>query len=230
MNTKKSIMICALGLMSISVMAQTEKLDTGLRAKKKSFSIYLNGGLTMSHMDAKPSQSAPIFGLGLIYGITPYLDANLVLQKGTIKAGEWPSVANVMGSNNNMFSGALTLRVKPLTILKAEQGSVLYYINQIYGGLGLGILNSNVDATQMAVNEYGWINNYKGTDVITNLEIGINVPVVKFESGSKLLLGVNYTANMSFTDKLDGYVPTVENNRNKDAYHQTTLNIVYQFR
>jgi hypothetical protein len=230
MNTKKSIIACALGLMSTSVMAQTDMLDGGLKQKKGVFSIYLNGGLTLSHMDAKPSKSAPIFGLGATYGITRYLDANVVLQMGTIKAGEWPSVAGVMGSSNNMFAGALTLRLKPLAILPTEEGSVMYYFNQLYGGIGVGMINSKVEATKMPTNEYGWITNYKGTNIMMPFEIGINVPVMKFESGSKVLLGLNYTANMSFSDKLDGYEPTVESNKNKDAYHQATFNIVYQFR
>ena len=60
-------------------------------------------------------------------------------------------------------------------------------------------------------------------------EVGLNIPVVQLTNNRRLLLNFNYRANLCFTDKLDGYVPTVQANEKNDAYNALTVGMVYNF-
>lgn len=195
------------------------------------FGVSLNGGLTFSYTDVKPSKSAPIIGVGGHYFATPYLSVNLDVQKGWVRGGEYSKpVTNIMGSDNSFISATLTARFSPVGLVKnTENNKAISFLSGIYGGTGLGFISSSVDANTGVSSDVGAIFDHSGASLLLPIEAGINIPVAKFAKNKGLMVNVNYRVNLCFSDKIDGYVPVVNANKDNDAFNSLTAGLVFNF-
>lgn len=201
------------------------------KARTASFAVSVNGGLTFSYTDVKPSGTAPVFGIGGAYRASSYLHVNLDLQKGQVKGGTLSasgSPTTEMGSRNNFFAAALTARFLPLGLVKSDNAALRFF-SELYGGTGLGLISSSVDANNITMSEYGTLNDYSGASLMLPVEAGINLPVARLKGGKGLFVNLNYRVNLCFSDKIDGYVPTVTANKKNDAYNSLTAGVVLSF-
>ena len=61
-------------------------------------------------------------------------------------------------------------------------------------------------------------------------ELGYTLPIYTLEKDKgQLSVNVNYRNHISFSDKLDGYVPTVDANKSNDVFNQLTFGVLYSF-
>lgn len=219
---------------SVATFAQeagddTDTVGETTKTSQSSFAVSVNGGLNFSYTDVKPSKSAITFGIGGTYMATPYLHVNLDLQKGWIKGGEFSDAAtNTMGSDNSIFSVALTGRFLPLRLIR-DNNKALAFFSGLYGGTGLGLVSSSVKANVIPSPDYGSLKEFSGATLMWPIEAGINLPVAKLKGGKSVLINLNYRINLCFSDKIDGYVPTVESNKKNDAYNSLTAGVVFAF-
>jgi len=218
-------------LFSTNVQAQDksekEPKESTAEALPK-FALSLNGGATFSYTDVKPQKTGLTVGIGAAYFATPYLHANLDLQKGWLKGGEKIDVNNVMGSDNSYFSATITARFLPLGLIKNNTGA-MKYLSGIYGGVGVGILSNSVKSNKIISSDYGSLGDYSGVSFMVPIEGGINIPVATLSSGSRILVNLNYRVNLCMSDKIDGYVPIVEANKKNDAFNALTAGVVFNF-
>ncbi|MFA6057036.1 MAG: hypothetical protein WC756_02470 [Taibaiella sp.] len=193
--------------------------------------LSVNGGLAFSYTDVKPQKSAPIFGLGVAYFAKPYLHINLDVQKGWLKGGEDISVSGLMGSDNSFFTAGVTLRFLPLTLLSHQYNKTINFFSGIYVGAGGGIISNSVKSNTIISPDYGSLGDYSGVSFMVPIEGGINIPVAYFgsQNGKRIMINLNYRANLCFSDKIDGYVPIVEANKKNDAFNTLTAGVVFNF-
>ncbi len=228
MNKLKYSIIAAslLSLFFSSTSRAQDMMGSGQQDAPR-FAIGVNAGLTFPFTDVKPQKTGLVVGLNGAFFATPYLHVNVDAQKGWLKGGEPVNASGVMGFENSYISGSLTVRFLPLGLLKNNNKYLLFF-SGIYGGVGAGYLNNTVKCNNIKSTDYGSLGNYSGGNLMVPIEAGINLPVATMEK-SRILINLNYRVNLCMSDKIDGYVPTVEANRKNDAFNTFTAGVVYNF-
>lgn len=195
------------------------------------FALSVNAGLIFSYTDVKPAKSAPVFGIGAGYFAAPYLHLNLDLQKGWLKGGESVSDGlHLMGSDNSFIAAVLTARFLPLGLINnKDHNEALNIFSGLYCGIGLGFISNSVKSNSISSPDYGALGNYSGASAMLPIEAGIDIPVAKLSGNKRLLVNLNYRVNLCFSDKIDGYVPTVPANEKNDAFNALTAGLVFNF-
>lgn len=197
------------------------------------WALSLNGGVTLPYTDVPDKSVSPVIGIGASYYATTFLHLNVDVQKGWLEGG-----ANVndnasgnMGSKNSYFSASFTARFLPFGLLKNAQrkSTGLNILSGFYGGVGIGLISNSVNSNAITSNDFGSLGKYSGTSFMLPIETGINIPVLLMTHNRRLLLNANVRANLCFSDKIDGYVPTVNANKKNDAFDTFTLGLVYNF-
>jgi hypothetical protein len=208
-----------------------ELISSTVPDKSPKFAISANGGLTFSYTDVKPQKTAAIFGLGAAYFATPYLHVNLDVQKGWLKGGNDISVSGLMGSDNSFFTAGVTVRFLPLTLLKNQSNKAISFFSGVYVGAGGGIISNSVKSNTIVSPDFGSLGDYSGVSFMVPVEGGINIPVAYLgnENNKRIMINLNYRANLCFSDKIDGYVPIVEANKKNDAFNTLTAGLVFNF-
>lgn len=207
--------------------------DTTATVAAPKWALSLNAGVTLPYTDVPDKSVSPVIGIGASYYITTFLHANIDVQKGWLKSGADVNDNGTgnMGSKNSYFSASLTARFLPFGLLKnAQKKSVgLNILSGFYGGVGIGFITNSINSNAIISNDYGSIGKYSGTSLMLPIETGINIPVLLMTHNRRLLLNANVRANLCFSDKIDGYIPTVNANKKNDAFDTFTLGLVYNF-
>jgi hypothetical protein len=198
------------------------------------FGISAGGGYTFSHSDFQWTKTipSPTIGVGIHYFSLDFLAINLEFQKGLLKGGASLEDADntETGFENNYFAFCLSFRFFPVAL--ADEGEkkeeILKVLSTLYLGTGVGNLTNNVKANGISNTSYGSLADYKGSNIFIPLELGVNFPVAKVRN-NKLLVNINLRTNLCFSDKIDGYQPTVEANQHNDAFSTLTGGLVYKF-
>lgn len=193
------------------------------------FALSVNGGLTFSYTDVKPQKSSVIFGIGAAYFATRYLHVNVDVQKGWLKGGDEILVSGLMGSDNSFFTVSATARFMPFALSKNGANGIINFLGGIYAGAGIGIISNSVEANTIISPDFGSLGSYSGVSFMIPIEGGINIPVAHFAKNKRILINLNYRANLCLSDKIDGYVPIVEANKKNDAFNTLTAGIVFNF-
>ncbi|MFA6059647.1 MAG: outer membrane beta-barrel protein [Taibaiella sp.] len=198
------------------------------------FGISAGGGYTFSHSDFQWTKTipSPTVGAGIHYFSLDFLAVNLDFQKGLLKGGASLDDADATetGFENNYLAFCLSFRFFPVALAseEAKKESIVRILSTLYFGTGVGNLTNNVKANGIASTSYGSMADYKGSNIFVPLELGVNFPVAKIRN-AKLLVNINLRTNLCFSDKIDGYEPTVEANQHNDAYSALTGGLVYKF-
>jgi hypothetical protein len=204
-------------------------------APEDMFGVSLGGGYTFSHTDFKWTKTvpSPVFCLGIHYFSLNFLSVNLDIQKGLLKGGASLSDADQKetGFENNYFAAALTFRFFPVGLAAegAELDGFVKALSTLYGGTGVGFLYNNVEANTITSTIYGSQKELSLNNLFIPLELGVNIPVARVGKEARLLVNINLRTNLCFSDKLDGYEPTLEANQHNDAFSTLTGGLVYKF-
>jgi hypothetical protein len=195
------------------------------------FGLSVNAGLIFSYTDVKPSKSAPVFGIGAGYFAAPYLHLHIDLQKGWLKGGEPVNDGlHLMGSDNSFIAATLTARFLPLGLLSSkDHNEALRIFSGLYAGTGLGFISNSVKSNSISSPDYGALGKYSGASAMLPIEAGIDIPVARLSGNKRLMINLNYRVNLCFSDKIDGYVPTVPANKKNDAFNALTAGLVFNF-
>lgn len=193
------------------------------------FALSVNGGLTFSYTDVKPQKSSVIFGIGAAYFATRCLHVNVDAQKGWLKGGKEILTSGLMGSDNSFFTVSATARFLPFSLMRNRTNKVVSFLSGIYAGTGIGIISNSVESNTIISPDFGSLGNYSGVSFMIPIEGGINIPVAQFANKNRILINLNYRANLCLSDKIDGYVPIVEANKKNDAFNTLTAGIVFNF-
>jgi hypothetical protein len=227
MNKRRQILYL-LSLLLVLLQHRLQAQEQIIKPLHYGFQIYT--GFTFSHNDIKPSKTTPVMGIGLNYAAMDYLDIRLSVDVGQIKGGI--SVADEPHFKNNYYDFCLTLRFYPLAVIdnSKDKDPVLGFISKLYLGTGIGYLHSNTITNKTPkIREWNPLGSYRGSDLFVPLEAGISVPFLKIKQRPRLTFNLNYCVNMTFSDEVDGHVPTVEANRFRDAYSVLSMGFGLRF-
>jgi hypothetical protein len=227
MNKIKHGTILLLTFLSTVANAQDMVSSSG-QVESPRFALSINGGLTFSYTDVKPQKTGLIVGVGGAFFATPYLHVNLDVQKGWLKGGDKINTSGIMGSDNSFYSGTVTARFLPLCLIKYNHNAAVQFFSGVYVGAGVGFISNTVKSNTIISPDFGSLGNYSGFNFMVPIEAGINIPLAQMMH-SRVLLNLNYRANLCMSDKIDGYVPIVEANKKNDAFNTLTAGIVYNF-
>ena len=120
-------------------------------------------------------------------------------------------------------------RLAPLKIFKRPDEGFVKFLDG-YCGIGMALIFNNVKTGVENSIYYGKYDHYKGASFLIPYEIGYTLPIYTLEKDkSQISVNVNYRNHISFSDKLDGYVPKVEANKSNDVFNQLTFGVLYSF-
>lgn len=203
---------------------------------KNKFKVGIDIGITQPFTDVQQP------GTGLLLaahgGFIPYrfLEFDVVVQKGKLQEGIKNKAKNGMSYKNDFVSAGINLKFIPFQLMRQENQKLNKYLN-IYAGIGISGIFSNVHSSKAESQNAGQIPYYQGLDLLIPLELGYtfplytyyNIPVYTEVHERHILFQVSYKYNLTNTDKLDGYMPIVNSNKNNDGLMQITFGIVYLF-
>ncbi|MDB5119247.1 MAG: hypothetical protein JWN56_465 [Sphingobacteriales bacterium] len=187
----------------------------------KGFSAGLNVGVTQPFADTYDSDLTINFGLGVQYHLTSYTFVSADFVKSTL---ERENLDRYYRRYRNSFTDlTLTANMSLGQVLAPMIGPKLF-INNIYIGAGVGVINSNVtQPNSETTDQYGG-KRYKGSDLIIPINLGYDFKLAK---KGKIVGNVNYQYDYSTSDALDGY--DVPFSKSSDVYYKVTVGIKYLF-
>lgn len=191
-------------------------------------SVGIHGGSARSHTDATPSKNRATFGINAQHELTPYFALRANLNFGQLRGGDVQE-SSLMSYTNNYGQADLGIRFYPLRLANMKERSGLAYLSKIYGGVGIGALKSNTRINdQLPSRSFSFMQDYKGTDLVIPVELGIKLPLGKIAKDPKFDLELYYRFFFMGTDKMDGYVPNLSSNKSNDAFSSFGIGISYE--
>jgi len=227
----KSSFFLALCMVSASTFAQEsmiQRVDVTVH-KNNQLGVFVEGGFNIPFTDVQDPQPGRVFGMGASFSPLSYIQIAFNVQNGKLIEGRRQKPYSDMNYSNSYAYTALIGRISPFKIFKRPDEGIVKYLDG-YCGFGLGLIFNHVSTGSVDAASYGKLNNYNGIAFLLPYEIGYTLPVYTFSKDKReISLNVNYRNHVSFSDKLDGYVPTVEVNKSNDIFNQLTFGIVYSF-
>ncbi len=193
------------------------------------FTFRLGGGLTFSQGDIKPMRVSHAFQFGTSYSLLSYLDLNLGIQKGTIKAGSGVIEPPEPEYYNHYFTASVNLHFFPLSLVeKTDRDNILSVLSRLYLGTGVGYIHSDVVSRVNVDPDWGSMGKYNGGDLYVPLDVGFSQPIINMRHNRQVLLYANYCLHLCFSDEIDGYVPRVNANKWRDAFSVISVGIGFR--
>lgn len=214
MNILKRSVLILLILSSLALSADAQK-------SFRKFGIGIGGGLTDSYTDRSQADGGYIVSGTLDYFFTPYLNAGLELQHGTISGFSEDAES---GQKQGFDGELMTLQVRgkvhagefaprPRRYKLVHDSFVIRVWKGLYLGSGGGviIIRSRADSEAAYQNKELYLPAMAGTDVYLGQD-------------SRLLLSLNYQLNFVLGDKIDG--AAMAGSRN-DLFSSITIGFTY---
>ena len=198
-------------------------LSAGAQQSFRRFAIGVGGGLADSYTDRSRSDGGYIALGTLDYFFTPYLNAGLELQGGTISGFS----ENAQNGQKQGFDGEfVTLQARGKVhagefAAHPRRYKLVYdsFVSRVLKGLYLGtgggviIIRSRADSEASYHNKELYLPAMAGLDVYLGQD-------------SRLLLNLNYQMNFVLGDKIDGVAMPGSNN---DMFSSITIGFAYTF-
>lgn len=230
----KFILALLIGMMSLSsVHAQMSYVPvTAYR-----FSVGADLGMTTIYGDLPTRKFSPALRLAADHRLKEYITIGAEVQVGFLASGVKGAVpdgdkgfysrAVSWGYYNNNLFQAVNLNAKVFVgqFNSENTEGLSYYINNIYVGAGVGVINNSmteiVSVDPRSRQDIPTLGNSIG--ILVPLNLGINVPI----PNSVFMGTINYQMNFSTSEGIDGYnfgITSV-----KDAYSFLSIGIRYNF-
>lgn len=220
-NLKKYYSALFLLVFTISAFGQSNfyKLSAGVSA-----------GGTYSFTDIIAPEPSLGYAGNLDFHFTPFITGGLELQKGTLKAG--PDTHERFFSNSYT---AITINGK----FRAGEFTDFYYSNFLnytkgfYLGTGFGVIQNKVKNLQIKSDGYPFLLADDKPNYVLPINVGIDFYFPDGWGDIRYILNVNYQANWTFGEGLDGYDDTKRIRRNigsaPDIYNFLSVGFKYTF-
>lgn len=189
----------------------------------RKFSIGIGGGLADSYTDRSRSEGGYLAQGTLDYFFTPYLNAGLELQGGTI-AGYNENVQS--GQKLGFDSEFVTLQIRGKVhagefAARQRRYKLIHdsFLERLYKGLYLGA-GGGVIAIRSRPNSEA---SYHNKEVYLPVMAGIDFYL---GNDSRLMVNTNYQLNFVLGDKIDGVVNPGSKN---DMFSSLTIGFAYRF-
>lgn len=195
----------------------------GAQQTLRNFAIGLGGGLADSYTDRSKSERGYIAQGSLDYYFTPYLNAGLEIQGGTISGyNEHSQGGQKLGFDSEFVTLQIRGKVHAGEFTARQRRYKLSYdtfLNRLFKGLYLGsgggviVIRSRPNSEASYHNKEAYLPAMGGID----LYLG---------NDSRLLLNANYQVNFVLGDKIDGVVNPGSRN---DMFSSLTIGFAYKF-
>lgn len=192
------------------------------------FSLGLQLANTVAHTDASPSKSAMAFGGHAQYKPLDYLAIKGNLNIGKLKGGD-DSEQSLMSFTNSFIQADINLKFYPFGLANTSANKTLKYLSNLYGGLGIGMIDNNTTINQLKAESFRFMGDYKGAEFVYPLELGYEFPIGNINESPKFSLNAFYRINFSASDRIDGYEPNLVSNKAKDSYTSFGIGLSYHF-
>lgn len=197
-------------------------------------------GPTVSYADVRENSQSFAGYISADYNFTPFITAGLEFQAGQVKGGDIVTNPHNRQFKNNFKAFSVNAKVALGQFIDYSQSDVLNLFKGLYIGTGVGAINNNMKYvvrykpnTQAGYPPLGY--EFPGKDKSTNLLVPINAGINFFFNDSygdkRFALNVNYQANITFGEGLDGYDDplAIFANKASDIYTLFSVGVKYNF-
>ncbi len=202
------------------------------------YRLSLGGGAggTYSFTDVK-SKPAYAGVINLDYHFTPFITAGLEFQTGLIKGGD-REVSPNKEFTNGFMAYSLNAKFRAGEFTDFYYSNFLNYTKGFYIGTGLGVIQNNMNSiVRTKIEKNGSLYTFPGYDKSNNFLIPVNLGIdFYFPDGwgdIRYIVNINYQANLTFGEGLDGYDDTLTIRKNigspPDIYNFFSFGVKYTF-
>jgi len=171
-------------------------------------SVGAGAGATQSFTEV-PRHSFGLAGYGTLdYLFTPFISAGLEIQKGEINGGDYTKDRQSRQFVNSYKAVAVTGKIALGQLMEDHYRGPANWIRGLYLGSGLGVIqNSTLYTLEAAANDPNYINVRERTnkDIYLPVNLGINLYLADREGYYRYGFNINYQANITNGEDLDGY-------------------------
>jgi len=213
--------------------------------------IGINGGLTASYTDFSyglspiipgfnptkglTTNKSQVFGGSLEYYFTPFINAGVEYNSVSLKDGtDKHNRAFISKLSSIEFRGSVALG----QFINFFYSPVFYNLRNLNTSLGLGFISgtnnvadfgSGAFPSRQHANDFGK-SKFNGV-LFLPASIGYFVNFYNVYEEPKVVLGVNYKMNFTFSDDIDGYSdnPAMFQNNSNDVYNTISFSLKYRF-
>lgn len=197
-------------------------------------SIGAGAGLTQSFTEVKPHD----FGLGgygtLDYLLTPFISLGVEVQKGEVNGGDFRTNPYYRQFVNSYLATSLNGKVSLGAFLPDGYRGASDLLKGIYFGSGIGMIsNKPTYSTGLdpADTNYALVAEASSKDIFLPINLGINIFFADHQGFYRYAVNVNYQANVTLGEGLDGYDDSqvTFKSGNPDIYTFLSVGIKYNF-
>jgi len=172
------------------------------------FSIGGGFGATQSFTEVQ-KHGFGLSGYGTLdYLFTPFASLGLEIQKGEVNGGDFKNDPLNREFVNSYQSFAFNAKVSLGQVLNDRYNGPSDLVKGIYMGAGAGVIKSSTLFTtglDPNNNAFATVDNLDSKDVFFPLNLGINIHFPDREGFYRYVLNLNYQANITLGEGLDGY-------------------------
>ena len=253
--TKKIVLVSALllGVNWYAAAQVKEGMDTAGHRKvnyihteaHKHFNpkISLGVGVGFANMygDFSTSVPMPVARIGMGCRLTTNLVINLDAYFGQLSSKENPQnwAPNGFSETSSFQSLDLIAKITLGNYLQYPHGILLKTLSGIYIGTGVGVINNNITSFKggynspdlnLMLSNGAFTQSHTLTPFIP-INIGLRIPLKRFLGSIRTQIMINYQINFTFSDYVDGYKYTTNDNDNrnqfKDCYSVLTFGLSF---
>jgi len=221
-NLKKHYLALFLVALTVTAFGQSNfyRLSVGAGA---------GGAIPFSDI-AKPSISLG-YVANLDYHFTPFINAGLEVQKGILKAGPDDHSRSF---SNSYLAYNLNAKFRAGQFTDFYYSDFLNYTKGFYLGTGFGMIQNKVENVKIQpITNYAFPMADDKPNFVVPINVGIDFYFPDGWGDIRYILNVNYQANWSFGEGLDGYDDTKTIRKNigsaPDIYNFLSIGFKYTF-
>jgi len=222
----KRILLCSFLL--------TVALSSFAQSNFYKLSIGAGGGFTQSFTEVKKHDFG-VAGYGTLdYLFTPFASLGLEFQKGEINGGDYYHDPNNRQFVNTYSAFSINGKIALGEIMEDHYRGPVNWLRGIYFGTGIGMIqHSTISTIQTDSNDPGYVTllNSSTKDIYFPLNLGINFYLPDRDGFYRYGLNLNYQANITLGEGLDGYDDskvTFESGK-PDGYTYFSIGLKYNF-
>lgn len=226
-NLKKRYLALILVFFTVSAFGQSNFYRLSLGASA-------GGNYTFADVKGKPAYGGAV---NLDYHFTPFITAGLEAQMGLLKGGD-RNKDHLKEFTNAYQAFMVNAKFRAGEFTDFYYSDFLNYTKGFYLGTGVGMIKNNMnEIVRSKINPDGTPYTFPGKDVSSGLIVPINVGIdFYFPDGwgdIRYIFNINYQANWTFGEGLDGYDDTQTIRRNigsaPDIYNFLSIGFKYTF-
>jgi len=202
-----------LGILTLFVLLYYQQVFA--QNEDKRWAVSLHGGTAIMQGDGEVGNLSAAGGIGFKYSLANNFSVRLQMMGGSMESKNLGDLGSLYKTTTSFFESNIQALLNIVNFKNANTGK---NIAQLYVGIGVGYTSASISYSRQKPD---------------GEPASLSTIIVPFSAGMRFYInplidvGLEYSIKASFTDHLDGYLPTVASNKSNDYYNMPQAYITF---